>query len=160
MELLAERLGYRTFSSGDIFREFRTQNTHVGRLVRQNYDLGAWLPWWFAVHVHLKAFLEPSSEKGIMCEGSARTLQEAEAYVDVFEWLGWDYLVFLIETSDEESHKRQQSRQRDDLVPHPTNNPYYSLNFVLAFFLVKLHLIPRCLLFRLRTHAAMCCCIF
>ncbi len=113
-ELLAKKLGYQIFSTGDEFRKLRKQEGFLGGRVREAYDQGLLMPHWFASYFFEAAFLKLSPEEGIVCEGIGRKEAEAVLFNDVATWLARDYLVFELVVSDEEVVRRMLARDRGD----------------------------------------------
>ena len=113
-ELLAKKLGYGIFSTGDEFRKLRKREDFLGGLVRESYDQGLLMPHWFASYIFEDALLKLSPEQGLVCEGIGRKEPEACLFHDVAGWLKRDYLVFELVVSDEEVTKRMLSRDRGD----------------------------------------------
>lgn len=113
-ELLAKKLGYRIFSTGDEFRKLRKQDNFLGGLVRGAYDQGLLMPHWFASYIFEDALLQLAPEQGLVCEGIGRKEPEARLFHDVAGWLNRDYLVFELVVSDEEVTRRMLSRDRGD----------------------------------------------
>ncbi len=113
-ELLAKKLGYQVFSTGDEFRKLRKREDFLGGLVREAYDQGLLMPHWFASYIFEDALLKLAPEQGLVCEGIGRKEPEARLFHDVALWLKRDYVVFELVVSDEEVTKRMLSRDRGD----------------------------------------------
>ena len=113
-ELLAKKLDYGIFSTGDEFRKFRKREDFLGGLVRGAYDQGLLMPHWFASYIFEDALLKLAPEQGLVCEGIGRKEPEARLFHDVAGWLKRDYLVFELVVSDEEVTRRMLSRDRGD----------------------------------------------
>lgn len=111
--LLARSLHYTAFSSGEAFRNIREEDSHLGKKVKEEYDTGIWLPYWFASYLFQDALLHLKDGAGIVLEGVGRREQEARVFDEVTTWLERPYLVFNLEISDEESRHRQELRHRD-----------------------------------------------
>jgi len=115
--LLAEHLGWKTVSSGNIFRELRNDQSPLGEKVRETYDTGVLFPGWFPTYFFLDAVLKLEAEQGVICEGFARSVDQAEVFDDALGWLGRKYVVFNLEVSEEEALRRQLSRHEIDARP-------------------------------------------
>lgn len=113
-ELLAKKLGYQIFSTGEEFRKLRKQEGFLGDQVRAVYDQGLLMPHWFASYFFESAFLKLNPDQGIMCEGIGRKEPEARLFHDVAEWLKRDYIVFELIVSDDEVVCRMKARDRGD----------------------------------------------
>lgn len=111
--LLAEKLGYQLFSTGDEFRKLRGEPTPLGKRVKEDYDTGALLPHWIASHLLQHALFNLEQGQGIIFEGTARKEPEAKMMHDVCMWLNRSYVVINLEVSDEEVIRRQLARGRD-----------------------------------------------
>ena len=112
--LLAEKLGYQIFSTGDEFRKLRAQQDFLGGKVRESYDAGLLMPSWFASYFFESAFLKLTPEQGIVCKGLGRKEPEARLFNEVAGWLGRNYIVFELVVSDEEVIRRMKARDRGD----------------------------------------------
>src|SRR3989338_3978186 len=95
-ELLAEKLGYGIFSTGDEFRKFRKRDDFLGGLVREAYDQGLLMPHWFASYIFEDALLKLSPEQGLVCEGIGRKGPEARLFHDVAGGVKRGHLGFLL----------------------------------------------------------------
>ena len=113
-ELLAKKLGYKVFSTGDEFRNIRKRDDFLGAKVKSEYDQGLLMPHWFASYLFEDALLKTDPTIGLVCEGIGRKEPEAELFHDVAKWLGRDYMVFELVVSDEEGIRRQLLRDRGD----------------------------------------------
>ncbi len=113
-ELLAKKLGYKIFSTGDEFRKLRERQDVLGEKVRAEYDKGLLMPYWFASYLFEDALLKLPPTQGLVCEGVGRKEPEARLFNDVATWLGRDYRVFELTVTDEEVIKRQLLRNRPD----------------------------------------------
>lgn len=120
--LLAEKLGWRTLSSGNTFRELRSAEGPLGQKVREMYDAGILFPHWFPVYLFQNAALNMQPSEGLICEGFARSVDEAAVYGDVLGWLGRPYLAINLDVSEEEAIRRQMSRNETDARPD-SNTP-------------------------------------
>lgn len=113
-DLLAKRLGWKTLSSGNIFREMREKEGPLGEKIRATYDAGIIFPAWFPGYLFLDSILNLDLEEGIICEGFSRSVDQAELFDEVLKWLGREYVVFNLEVSEEEALKRQLGRNAVD----------------------------------------------
>ena len=113
-DLLATRLGWKTLSSGNIFREMREKAGPLGEKIRATYDAGIIFPSWFPGYLFLDSILNLDLEEGIICEGFSRSVDQAELFDEVLKWLGRDYVVFNLTVSEEEAMRRQLDRNTVD----------------------------------------------
>jgi adenylate kinase len=112
--LLAQKLGWDTLSSGNIFRELRTKEGPLGDKVREVYDAGLLFPYWFPAYLFQNAMLTADPAKGMIAEGFCRAKDETKVFDDVLAWLGRRYVVFNLAVSDEEAMRRQSHRNKSD----------------------------------------------
>ena len=113
-DLLAKKLGWKTFSSGAIFRELRAKPGPLGDKVRAVYDEGLLHPYWFPAYLFQNVILNTEPSEGLITEGLCRALKEAELFDDVLTWLGRGYIVINLAVSDEEAARRQSHRNKID----------------------------------------------
>jgi adenylate kinase len=109
-ELLAKRLGWKTLSSGNIFREMRSSPGPLGA----KYDSGRIFPDWFPGYLLLDTFFKLDASEGVICEGFSRTVDQAKLFDEALEWLGRNYIVFNLGVSEEEAGRRQIERNKVD----------------------------------------------
>lgn len=83
-EMLAQKLGYHRFSTGDAFRAISRQDTDLGRRVKETIDNGFLAPAEMAAEVVIEAVKEHvQGGTGLIFDGTPRTVKEA-ALVDEF----------------------------------------------------------------------------
>jgi adenylate kinase len=112
--LLAQKLEWKTLSSGNTFRELRESEGALGEKIRETYDAGIIFPDWFPGYLLLKSLFEMKPEEGVICEGFARTVDQAKLFDEALEWLGRKYIVFDLVVSEDEAMKRQLGRNKTD----------------------------------------------
>lgn len=112
--LLAERLGWKTLSSGNIFRALRDGDSKLSEKVRAMYDSGIIFPHWFPAYLFQNEVLYMDTDKGLICEGFSRAVDEAVLFDEVLKFLGRDYIVFNLAVSEEEAMRRQLERNKVD----------------------------------------------
>lgn len=113
-ELIAGKLEYKTFSTGDKFREIMHRDTSLGRRTKDLYERGIIFPHWFASYLFEEFFLNLDDGVGVVTEGVGRTREEAAEFDEVMSWLGREYVVIELAVSDDEVIKRQLKRGRSD----------------------------------------------
>lgn len=113
-QLLAQKTGYRIYSTGDEFRKLKEQGGVLGERIKHDYDAGLLMPHWFAEYLLTGALLEASAS-GVIFEGSGRKIEEAELIEKATAWLGIDYVVVEPVVSDDEVIRRIAARGRDSL---------------------------------------------
>lgn len=83
-QLLAEKISYYRFSTGDAFRKVAAQPTDLGQRVKETIDKGVLGPPTMAAEIVIAAVKDHlSSDKGLIFDGTPRTQEEA-ALVDAF----------------------------------------------------------------------------
>lgn len=83
-EMLAQKIGYHRFSTGDAFRAQARQNTPLGRRVKETIDNGYLMPPEDAAAVVTEAVREHLEQgRGLIFDASPRTVTEA-AMIDAF----------------------------------------------------------------------------
>lgn len=110
---IAEKLGYKVFSTGDRFRELMQQDSLLGRKVRE-LEKGVLMPHWFASYLFEEFFLNVDEDAGVVTEGVGRTKGEAEMFDEVMDWLEREYVVLELQVSDASVIERQIKRGRSD----------------------------------------------
>ncbi|MCK9351169.1 MAG: nucleoside monophosphate kinase [Candidatus Paceibacterota bacterium] len=104
--LLAEKSGFKTFSTGDKFRELQKADTPLGHKTAEIMDRGSLMPYWFAGFLFQEAVLYLPENEGIIYEGAARKAPEAELFHDVMTWLERPYKAIYLDVHDDEVTKR------------------------------------------------------
>ena len=97
--LLADVSDYTLFSTGDRFRKLRTEETPLGRRVKEDYDAGLLMPHWVASHLLQEALFNLDEGEGILFEGTARKQLEAKMFHEVCQWLHKSYIAINLEVS-------------------------------------------------------------
>lgn len=109
-KVLAEREGYKHFSTGDIFKELRNGEGPLSAHVKSAYDAGKLLPDWFATYLFADVMLKLPQDGGVVCDGYPRSVGQAEVFDNTMTWLSRPYKVLYLEVSKEEALRRQISR--------------------------------------------------
>jgi adenylate kinase len=109
--LLAKETGFKVFSTGDKFRELQKADTPLGHKIAEIMDNGRLMPYWFAGFLFQEAVIYLPKEEGIIYEGAARKVPEAELFHDVMEWLERPYKAIYLDISHEESMRRLTKRK-------------------------------------------------
>lgn len=112
-QLLAEKIGYHRFSTGDAFRHVAAQNTDLGRRVKAVIDQGILGPPTMAAEIVIEAVKQFMGRgEGLIFDGTPRTLEEA-AIVDNF-FADNRYgrpLAILLQVDREDMEARNAKRQ-------------------------------------------------
>jgi len=114
-ELLANKLGYTSFSTGDQFRKLRLREDALGDKVREIYDQGHLFPGWFASYLFEDALFSLEGDAGIVFEGMGRSVEESQMFEEVTSWLGRGYTIIELQISDQTAKERMRKRKRDDM---------------------------------------------
>jgi len=110
--MLAKKIGYVQFSTGNAFRQVAAQDTERGRQVRETIDNGYLAPPEMAAEIvktAVQKFL--ARGEGLIFDGTPRTVEEGEIVDDYF--IEKDYgepLVILLRVDQEEMMKRNAKR--------------------------------------------------
>lgn len=112
-KLLAEKLGYTLFSTGDEFRRIIAEGGALGARVKRDYDVGLLMPDWFAQYLMTHALLT-GMERGVVFESALRKLSEGKIVEEIVSWLEEKFIVFNLEISDETAITRVKGRARGD----------------------------------------------
>jgi adenylate kinase len=116
-KIIAEKLGWMMFSSGDRFKQIRDGNEPFSARVREMYDKGMLIPDWFADYLLESAMLGNSVDAGIILDGFGRTKDQAEHLLEIIEWLGRGFVVLNLEVSEEEVLRRMLKRSETEHRP-------------------------------------------
>ena len=104
--LLSEKTGWKTFSLGNEFRVMAVEDTPVGRKIKSEIDSGFLLPSFLPMYLFLKNLFALSEDDGIIFDGSARKVPEAELVIESLGWLDRPFSVLHLKVSDEEIKHR------------------------------------------------------
>ena len=112
-EMLAQAIDYHRFSTGDAFRAMTRTDTDLGRKVKGLIDNGLLCPPELAAEVVISAITKfVDQEKGLVFDGTPRTVREAEI-VDQF-FVDHDYgrpLALYLVVGKEDMIERNSKRQ-------------------------------------------------
>lgn len=112
-QLLADKIGYDRFSTGDAFRELAAKDTPLGVEVKNLIDNGLFAPPPLAAKIVIEAIGDHlRAGKGIIFDGSPRTLEEAVIIDKYFIDSGYGHpLVIVLKIDREEMEKRNSKRR-------------------------------------------------
>jgi len=88
-KLLAGRLGYAFFSTGELSREYAAQDTDLGRRIKGFIDNGIILPIDIINEIFIKKFESLTDSDGVILDGYPRTTEQA----DLLEKIVTDYKI-------------------------------------------------------------------
>ena len=122
-ELLTEKLGIPTISTGNMLREAMKDGTELGKQVKQYMDEGSLVPDDVILSIIAERVAQPDCEKGFILDGVPRTLAQAEAMEA--KGIKIDHVVSL-EVDDSEIAERMSGRRvctKCGASYHIVNNP-------------------------------------
>jgi len=105
-KLLSKKTGWPIKSTGEEFRAILNEQTPLGRKVKQVNDTGLLQPHWLASYLFLKQLFALAEDDGIIFDGVARKVPEAELVIDALQWLNRPFSVVHLRVSDEEIKHR------------------------------------------------------
>ena len=80
-EIISEKLGIPTISTGNILREAVKNGTEVGLQAKAYMDAGKLVPDEVIVGIVKERVAQPDCQKGFILDGMSRTIPQAEALV-------------------------------------------------------------------------------
>ncbi|HRH55314.1 MAG TPA: nucleoside monophosphate kinase [Candidatus Paceibacterota bacterium] len=110
-KILAARTGWPMYGSGDQFRAIAAEDTPAGRRTRLEMDQGLLSPPWFVEYLYLRIALSHPDAQSVIFDGFNRKIEEAELIFAASEFLERPFTVINIAISDEEVHRRLDSRK-------------------------------------------------
>jgi len=112
-KMLAEKTGYVQFSTGDAFREVSRQDTDLGRRVKETIDNGYLAPPELAADIVINAVRKHIDEgRGLVFDGTPRTVEEASLVDEFFEREGYGRPFVLFLSVDKEEMIRRNSQRK------------------------------------------------
>ncbi|MEJ0053855.1 MAG: nucleoside monophosphate kinase [bacterium] len=115
--MLAARLGWPLFSSGNHFKDLILKATPLGERIRDDYNRGKLSPDWIADYFFEEAILSLLPGQGLVSEGFPRSLPQAELADEVLAWLGRPYKVIHLAVSEDSALTRQLGRAKTEHRP-------------------------------------------
>jgi len=123
---LAESLGLRHLSTGELFRQHMQKETPLGVQARVYYDKGEYVPDRLVIAMVREELTLFHSGKGIVLDGFPRTVAQAEALDEILAELGQQMTAAIVLVSDtEEIVTRAQGRRvcPEGHTYHTVKNP-------------------------------------
>lgn len=111
-EMLAEKVGYKQFSTGNAFREVSARNSDLGRRVKETIDNGYLAPPEMAAEIVMTAVKKHLEKgEGLVFDGTPRTEGEAKIVDEFFEENNYGVpLPIYLEVDREEMERRNSKR--------------------------------------------------
>jgi adenylate kinase len=112
-EFLAKKIGYHRFSTGDAFRAITRQDTKLGRRVKEAIDNGYLAPAQMAAEVVISAIRQyVEADRGLIFDGTPRTIREAQLVDDFFKEEGYGRpLAILLKVEKGDMMERNSKRK-------------------------------------------------
>lgn len=111
-ELLREKFSLINIDTGDILRDLAKRKDLFGKKIDKVMVKGQLVPLWLVIYCWLNKFLQLPSNKGVILEGSPRTLEEAKILEEVLSWLSERKLILIyLRTSEKEVTQRLLNRR-------------------------------------------------
>ncbi|MEO0070715.1 MAG: adenylate kinase [candidate division WOR-3 bacterium] len=111
-ELLAQKIGFSHFSTGEVFRNEIKKGTPLGKKVREFVVSGGLVPDEVVLEV-VAGFVKEKINRSIVFDGFPRTVPQAEGLDKLLSHQGLELtLAVLIDLSDEEVVRRLSSRRQ------------------------------------------------
>ncbi len=112
-EMLAQKIGYHRFSTGDAFRSISRQDTELGRRVKGTIDNGYLMPPEDAAAVVTQAVKEHLEQgRGLIFDASPRTVAEAIIIDEFFDKQGYGRpLAIRLKVDQEDMIERNSKRK-------------------------------------------------
>lgn len=109
---LAERLGLRHISSGELFRQNMQKQTPLGLQAKVHYDKGEYVPDHLVIAMVKEELSLDNFERGTVLDGFPRTVTQAEALEEMLAELGQEIgAAIVLVTKSEEIVERAQGRR-------------------------------------------------
>ena len=114
---LAESLGLRHLSTGELFRQHMQKQTPLGVQARVYYDKGEYVPDHLVIAIVKGELSRFHFEKGIVLDGFPRTVAQAEALDETLAELGQQIkAAIMIDSDTEEIVERLQRYPLDQRI--------------------------------------------
>jgi adenylate kinase len=109
-QLLAEKVGYSRFSTGDAFREVSRQDSKLGRRVKETIDNGFLAPPEMAAEIVIAAVKKRiEAGEGLIFDGTPRTVEESKIVDDFFAEQGYGKPLIMYLAVDKNEMIRRNS---------------------------------------------------
>lgn len=101
-KMLSEKTGWKVLTAGNEFRAMAGEETPVGEKIKSEMNAGLLLPSWLPMYLFLKNIFSLAQNEGVIFDGFARKIQEAELVVESLSWINRPFSVLHLKVSDEE----------------------------------------------------------
>ena len=142
-KLLSEKTGWKIIIPGEQFRLLSAEDSPVGHKVKSVNDAGLLQPHWLAEYLFLKNLFSLAANEGVIFDGFARKIPEAELIIEALKWIGRSFSVLYLRVSDEEIKHRIalrkgiEGRADDDVVDERLKEYYANTEPVVEMFRAK-----------------------
>lgn len=114
-KFIQKEFGFDYLSTGNLLRERTKENDFSGKKLKKVMAEGDLVPTFFVSRLWSKKIAEKKRQpdlKGLIIDGSPRSLLEAELMDDIFEWYKWTNIkVILLDVSNKEALNRLTKRR-------------------------------------------------
>ena len=114
-QLLMDDFGFEYLSSGDLLRERREKDDFTGNKIKELLGKGQRVPTFLVFKIWLNQIEVKRQEndwKGLIIDGSPRSVLEARLIDQVFKWYEWKNVnIILLDVSREECFNRLSKRR-------------------------------------------------
>ncbi len=114
-KLLQKEFGFDYVSSGDLIRARMKERDFFGQRLKKIVNQGDLAPTFLISQLwteKIKEIEEKEDLKGLIIDGSPRTLIEAKLMDEIFDWVEWTKIkVILLDISDQEAFDRLTKRR-------------------------------------------------
>ncbi len=110
--LLKSKFSLELINTGDLLRAIAENKTVFGQKLSAALKKGHLAPNWLTNYLWLNKLLYIPLNKGVILEGSPRSLEQATLLTEVFNWLGrTNYRAIYLKVSEKEVTKRLLARR-------------------------------------------------
>ncbi|MFA5392327.1 MAG: nucleoside monophosphate kinase [Candidatus Paceibacterota bacterium] len=112
LALLKKKFSLIEIDTGSLLRRFIKQKGYLSQKTAEVIAKGDLVPFWLVVNIWLKKILNISLDKGIIFEGSPRSLEEAKILDEALNWLGRNNIrVIYLNVKEKEVIRRLSLRR-------------------------------------------------
>lgn len=110
--LLKSKFSVEIINAGDLLREVAENKNFLGKKLNATLKKGYLAPNWLTNYLWLDKLIYTPLSKGVILDGSPRTLEQAKLLTEVFNWLGRiNYRAIYLNVSRKEATKRLLDRR-------------------------------------------------